>query len=310
MRSPAEFEEAAEAGFMPVIAEARGDFRMRSVIHDLGDLTLTDSHNPPLRMVRTQRMANAGRDALLFFSLGLAGSRRLRHTGQETSLRPGVGTLLDTHSPWDLDAAAATRTMILEFPRSNLGLPDAAIRHEMAQGFDPTMPAMQLLSGYIRQLGEASAGLTAVQRHDAGLVAIDLIAMTLRGNEATVPEEESADAILVAMMRRHIRERLTDPELSVASLARHHHISVRRTHAAFSRIGTAPGAYIREQRLQAAKAFLADPRFIRRSVADIGADVGIYELRTFQRAFVRRFGLTPSQWRHDSTASPQILPSE
>jgi transcriptional regulator GlxA family with amidase domain len=85
---------------------------------------------------------------------------------------------------------------------------------------------------------------------------------------------------------------------------------VRRTHAAFSRIGTAPGAYIREQRLQAAKALLADPRLTRRSVADIGADIGIYELRTCQRAFVRRFGLTPSQRRHDSTTSPQILPSE
>jgi AraC-like DNA-binding protein len=166
------------------------------------------------------------------------------------------------------------------------------------------LPALQLISGYLSQMTDMSDRLTILQRQDAGLVAVEMIKMALRNGNATMPHETSAAEVILSMMRRHVREHLSDADLSAASLARRHHISVRYAQALFGRVGETPGAYIREQRLIAAKAMLSDPAFARRAIADIAREVGIVELRTFERAFIRRYGSTPTQWRRESTPRP------
>jgi transcriptional regulator GlxA family with amidase domain len=89
----------------------------------------------------------------------------------------------------------------------------------------------------------------------------------------------------------HVREHLADPHLRVEELARRHHVSVRRAYTLFARIGTTPGAYLREQRLLAAQAMLSDPRYAWLGTPDIAAAVGFLGLRTFdKRAFRRQYG--------------------
>jgi AraC-like DNA-binding protein len=289
-----------------MVAEPKHDFRAQVQVHPLGDeLALIEGRNSPFRAWRTEQMvARRGRDDLLMFSLYLAGSGELRHNGKDVSLRPGVGTLFESRNAWELDMAAPVHTLMLRFQRTALGLRDKEISAGLAHGLDPAMPAMQLLSGYFRQMVEVSDGLSPVQRQDAGLVAIDMIGMALRGGPGTVPDESAAGDVALEMMRRHVRERLGDPSLNAASLARRHHISVRYAQELFGRIGQTPGAYIRDQRMSAAQAKLSDPGNARRGIAEIAAEVGIVELRTFERAFVRRYGLTPAQWRRESAPRP------
>jgi AraC-like DNA-binding protein len=74
-------------------------------------------------------------------------------------------------------------------------------------------------------------------------------------------------------------------------------VSVRHAYTLFERIGTTPGAYLREQRLLAAQAMLSDPRHGWRRMSDIADAVGFRDLSTFERAFRRQNGLTPSGWR-------------
>ena len=63
------------------------------------------------------------------------------------------------------------------------------------------------------------------------------------------------------MMLTHVRDHLADPELRVEELARRHYVSVRRAYTLFELIGTTPGAYLRQERLLAARAMLSDPRY-------------------------------------------------
>jgi AraC-like DNA-binding protein len=104
---------------------------------------------------------------------------------------------------------------------------------------------------------------------------------------------------LLDMMLMHVREHLADPNLQVGELARRHHVSVSHVYKLFERIGTTPGAYLREQRLLAAQVMLSDPRYARLSTADIAAVVGLLEPRTFLRAFRRQYGMTPGSWRRE-----------
>jgi transcriptional regulator GlxA family with amidase domain len=100
-------------------------------------------------------------------------------------------------------------------------------------------------------------------------------------------------------MRTHVREHLADPHLRVEELARRHHVSVRQLYTLFERVGTTPGAYLREQRLLAARAMLADPRYAQFGTSDVAAAVGFADCRTFERAFRRQYGTTPGGWRHE-----------
>jgi AraC-like DNA-binding protein len=101
------------------------------------------------------------------------------------------------------------------------------------------------------------------------------------------------------MMLVHVREHLADPRLQVGDLARRHHVSVSYVYTLFGRIGTTPAAYLREQRLRAAQAMLSDPRHAWLATSDIAAAVGFCERRTFDRAFQRQYGMTPSSWRRE-----------
>jgi AraC-like DNA-binding protein len=147
------------------------------------------------------------------------------------------------------------------------------------------------------QLFELADDLTAPQRRDAGRSAVDLLAMALRDVTPSVPGGDGSAGVLLAMMQRHVREHLADPHLRVEELARRHHMSVRHAYTLFERIGTTPGAYLREQRLLAALAMLSNPRYARLAVSSIAAAVGFLELSTFDRAFRRQYGMTPAGWR-------------
>ncbi|GAA3049988.1 hypothetical protein GCM10010464_12770 [Pseudonocardia yunnanensis] len=105
--------------------------------------------------------------------------------------------------------------------------------------------------------------------------------------------------MLLDVMRTHVRKHLADPELRVEELARRHHVSVRQTYSLSERIGTTPGAYLREQRLLAARTMLSDPRYDRRPVSSIAAAVRFRDLNAFERAFRRQYGTTPAGWRRE-----------
>src|ERR1700754_1263691 len=114
---------------------------------------------------------------------------------------------------------------------------------------------------------------------------------------SSAPRGNGPDDVLLEMMRMHAREHLADPHLRVEELARRHHVSVRHAYSLFARIGTTPGAYLREQRLLAAQTMLSDPRCARLGMPEIAAATGFRNLRTFERAFRRQYGMTPGSWR-------------
>jgi AraC-like DNA-binding protein len=158
---------------------------------------------------------------------------------------------------------------------------------------------MQMLSAYLGQLFEVADSLTAGQRLDAGRFAIDLLAMALRDVTPSVPGADGSASVVLEMMRTHVRKHLADPDLRVEELARRHHVSVGHAYTLFERIGTTPGAYLREQRLLAARTILSNPRYDRLTISSIAATVGFRDLSTFERAFRRQYGTTPAGWRRE-----------
>jgi AraC-like DNA-binding protein len=294
-----ELEHIARESFIPVIVRTRPEFRGRVALHELGDtLTLSRTHWGQVSALRTDRMAaRASADNLMLFCLHLAGRGRVRQHDRCVELATGTGVLAEARSRYERASSTEARCLSLLFSRELLPLRTAEIAEACARSVDTAAPAMQMLSGYLHRLFEVADGLTVAQRVDAARAAIDLLAMALRDATPSVPGGDGPEWVLLDMMRTHVREHLADPELRVEELARRHHVSVRHAYTLFERIGTTPGAYLREQRLLAAQAMLSDPRHGWRRMSDIADAVGFRDLSTFERAFRRQNGLTPSGWR-------------
>jgi AraC-like DNA-binding protein len=301
-----ELEHVASQFCVPLIARTHPDFRGRVAFQELDEaLTLMRwRHWGQMSAVRTDRMAaRPSADDLMLFCVQMAGKGRIRQHDRFVDLTPGTGVLNETRSRYERVTSTEARSLFLLFSRELLPLRTAEITEACARSVDPAAPAMQMLSGYLGRLFEAADGLTAPQRLDAGHAAIDLLAMALRDVTPSVPGGTGAEDVLLEMMRTHVREHLADPDLRVEELARRHHVSVRHAYTLFERIGTTPGAYLREQRLLAAQAILSDPRHGWRRVSDIAAAVGYLDLSTFERAFRRQYGTTPAGWRREHLRS-------
>jgi AraC-like DNA-binding protein len=301
-----ELEDVARESFMPVIARARPNYRGQVAFQELDEaLTLTQwRHRGQTSVVRTDRMAKrASADDLMLFGVYMAGQSRVRQHDRFVELAPGKGVLNETRSPYQRVSSTETRSLTLRFSRKLLPLRTAEITEACARSVDSAAPAMQLLSGYLNRLFEVADDLSAPQRRDAGRAAVDLLAMALRDVTPSVPGGDGPEDVLLEMMRTHIREHLADPQLRVEELARRHHVSVRHTYTLFERIGTTPGAYLREQRLLTARTMLSDPRYDRLATSSIAAAVGFLDLSTFDRAFRRQYGMTPAGWRREHLGS-------
>ncbi|WP_433287635.1 helix-turn-helix domain-containing protein [Pseudonocardia sp. CA-142604] len=295
-----ELEQVAKEICLPVIARTGPHFRARAAVHELSEsLTLFWSHfRTPVSLVRTGRMAaRPSTDNAMIFCVYRAGRGRVRQHDRWAELAAGTGVLIEPGKPHHQVSQTGIRCMNLRFSRELLPLHTAEITEACARGMDPAAPAMQMLSSYLDRLFEVADELTAPQRLDAGRAAIELLGMALRDVAPSVPGGDGPAAVLLDMMRMHVREHLADPHLRVEELARRHHVSVAHVYTLFARIGTTPGAYLREERLLAARAMLSDPRCARFKISDISAAVGILDLSTFERAFRRQYGTTPAGWR-------------
>lgn len=92
-----------------------------------------------------------------------------------------------------------------------------------------------------------------------------------------------------------IRERLCDPGFNVAALWREHGVRDKSAAAWFHELGTRPGKYISDARMDVAARLLVVTHHPSWCIADL---IGVSQ-RTLQRRFVDRHGQTPEEYRRN-----------
>lgn len=106
---------------------------------------------------------------------------------------------------------------------------------------------------------------------------------------------------LMTRARRFIRGKLTSPDLTPEALSRELAISRTRLYELFEASGGV-AKYIRQHRLSAAHAILADPSDPR-TIAEVGIAIGYDSAANFSRAFTQQFGYSPSNIRKHMPAA-------
>ena len=99
---------------------------------------------------------------------------------------------------------------------------------------------------------------------------------------------------------------LSDPDLSVESIAARLKCSKRYLHQAFDDAGLGLGRYIWKRLLERCKDDLIDANRAGRSLSDIAFAWGFSSLAHFSKAFKQKFGAAPSEFRRRSAICQEM----
>jgi AraC-like DNA-binding protein len=189
-----------------------------------------------------------------------------------------------------------SRVASMRIPRASLaaavrGLDDRAFRR-VAPGSGP----LRLLVDYTRLLRRQGLTNDPALAYRVANHLIDLVALALGPTEETRMRASNGAtrAARLATIRADIIANLSQARLSAKIIANRHGVSDRYVHLLFEETGQTFSQFVEEERLKRAFTLLNDPAVADGRIGDLALHVGFAEHSTFNRAFRRRFGDTPT----------------
>ena len=248
----------------------------------------------PARAKLTRELINGEGEITFFVPMR---RYQIAHLGREVALDRGDAALLSN----------ADETAVTSFESGNhLGvvLSRAALRplvREVESLFMHRIPrgseGLGLLAGYLRLLHQEKLPLSTPELRFLVATHIhDLVMFTLGATrDAKAAAIRGLHAARLHVMQEDIRRNLSQPNLSVHSVAARQRVSARYVQKLFEESGRTFTQFLMEERLTAAhKALIA-----RRDtpISTVAYDIGFNDISNFNRAFRQRFGCTPGDVR-------------
>ncbi|MFJ9482655.1 helix-turn-helix domain-containing protein [Streptomyces mirabilis] len=278
-------------------------FAARLQVMSLGAVQVSAMSYASLQSQRTPaliRQSDPECYAVALVKNGWQGIEQARHN---SVIGTGCLVLYDSSRPFTAivpeSAPLGAETLILQFPKKLLPLPDRQVNGLLAAPLPTSKGIGRLLAQFLTGMAEEQADYTPRDTVRLASAAIDLVAATLAHHldrEATMPPE-SRQRILFLQISSFIQEHLAEPELGPTTIAPLHQISLRYLHRIFQQQGTTVSAFIRQLRLDRCRRDLTDPGLHHLTVHAIGTRWGFTRPADFSRAFRTCVGMPPGEYR-------------
>lgn len=255
---------------------------------------LIDFWSEAIEYTRTAHQVRSDPDQDYRLLMPLEGRMLVRQAGQQTSLERGAAGIIGLGEPFQLLHDGPARALILALPAREVDDP-LNRTSPLSAGFDLTTGLGRVIGDMVTGLHQERAELTgrhfdAVCDRVAGLVC-----MLAEGDDR--PEVPGHLAEVERMVRRHVRQVASDPELTGAAVAHALGWSLRQVQLALQQAGTTPRDLIREERLRLGHERLRSPSLRHLSVTEIAGASGFSSPSSFSTAYRRRYGMTPRESR-------------
>ncbi len=265
----------------------------------LPNVNIASVSTSPYRIERTHAQTIDGNDDLVLTVAKRSSVSGIvvRQAGREVEFDPGEACLWLSDRKLEAIAPLASNILNITVPRQLIE-PLVADIDVFARERVPNSMELTLLASYAEGL-LADTPLTPEIAVLAGSHMRDLIVATLGAKPAAKRRGEvgGVRAARLDAIKRDVLGNLSDPTLSIDTMAMRHGISPHYIRALFNGDGMAFTDYVREQRLRAAFRQLIDGRSVHLSISAVAYGCGFSDLSWFNQAFKRRFGRTPSDVR-------------
>jgi AraC-like DNA-binding protein len=275
-------------------------FRADATIWMMPGLKMSSSVVSASTWRRPRGMDDSGAEELCVVS-GRHGPAMLSQRARSFELGVGDAATCLHSEPADLDLPQTGRYVSLVVPivpvAGLLRGGEATPRH-IPHNNEP----LRLLWSYLRSL-EDSVTLASPELRQAFATHVhDLIALALGTSRdgTEIATRRGLRAARLRAVKADVRANLASADLSVATVAHRQGITPRYLHMLFEDEGTTFSRFVLAERLAAAHWLLVDARHDHQTIAAIAYESGFGDLSYFNRAFRRRFGMTPGEARMES----------
>jgi AraC-like DNA-binding protein len=228
--------------------------------------------------------------------LDLKGKMRVKQCGRQCELSPQSFVFIDGSLPHELEFDGNFTQLVLQFPK--FAFPSSAYRRAVGLGLDGKDVLNQPFFECVRNVWDAAAALHPLD-HATALTAIIALGNLTTVISAAAGKRDTPIRVLRAM--EYIEQHLDETSLCPQSIADAQMVSRRYLDALFSQEGHRLQSWIWERRLQRAAQELrlqSNSRFTTpKNLLQVAFDLGFKTPSHFSRAFAKRFGMPPTEYR-------------
>ena len=270
-----------------------GAFDADVLAYGWDEMVLSRIRAPGHDATRDRRTIAAKPDDSLFLNVSSDSSSTVAVDGRTIGVRTGTPVLLDNSRAFHLrfDPSRRFNLYSLRLPREIDGerLEPATISAINERMRDTRAGRQLALQAHLMTI-EFDAGRTAVAGAMARAV-VGLLAVL------AMPSAANGGADRLDSYRATAAAHLAEADFGVQEIALTHRVSVRTVQAAFAASGETFSSWILGERLDLARERLGATGWQHRSVEQIARSCGIRDPSNFHKAFKRRFGASPGEFR-------------
>jgi len=272
-------------------------------IVQVGSLTMGTARGSSGRFSRTRALMSDGCDDFVLIN-AMSDRILVERTGAATDLRQSEMCLLEMNACGGAGLGEGSCFGSIRIPRRELLSLCPGVEDMLGQPLRQE-PALRTL---IQRYYSLSIGVADSLEPEAQQVTarhmVDLIALLLRpeNDDTRQTVQGGVAAARLQIIQAQVTANLRDAGLSIASIAVRNNLSSKQVQRSFEQTGITFAEFVLEQRLLLARSLLGNPRARQQKIATVAYTAGFGDLSYFNRAFRRRFGMTPSQWRDEQTS--------
>jgi AraC-like DNA-binding protein len=234
-------------------------------------------------------------DNSIGFVVAQSGQITAKHLGREVRLAPGDATHMLMSATGGIGWRESSVLFDMLISPAEWEARGARPENGLMQRLWGRSEAMQLLRGYIRSL-ERIGRAASVDNH--AIIRKHIVDLALLATTARCSIGESSASAVVAARRTaaldYIASHFSDPEISLAMVARRLRISPRYLQRLLETTGMSFASHVIELRLKRTYMLLTAQRGSNVRISDIALQSGFSDVSYFNRLFRSRFGETPS----------------
>ena len=279
-----------------------GDTRFEGhlCVASAGEVVLTRLDADRHRVVRGSHRLRDSEEAYLKIVAPWSGTAQVHQNGQQACASNGSWVIYDTSQPYEVANPQHTEHLILMLPRRSIEQRGLRLEGLMGRNIGGSSGiariALETMRSTYQELGTMSPPLA--QR--AGELLVDMVHLSLQelvGKGTARTQRQALHDRICAYVATHLR----DPGLSVEAIATALNCSKRHIHNGFTGQDMSLGAFIQHSRLQLVMRELRQPELAQHTITDIAMACGFSSSAHFSRAFKAYTGMSPSEYRQQST---------